>query len=184
MGLSPILVFVHVIGAIALSAGTFISLLGMVALRRAQRVDEARSILRLLALSEPISGIALVVTPVAGLLMTLNTWGWQHAWINVALVSMVLLLLPVGAITGIRRNKIFQLVKQMPDETLPPSVKHHIHDPLLGTTANMMVSLIVGIEFLMTTKPVLDGSLIAIGLSVLLGVAFSLPLWQRKIDKH
>jgi hypothetical protein len=40
-----------------------------------------------------------------------------------------------------------------------------------------MVVLVLGIVFLMTIKPSLDGSLLAIGVSVVLGVVASLPLW-------
>jgi hypothetical protein len=106
MSLYLILVFVHVVSAITLAAGGLISLFGLFALRRAQRVEQVRSILGLLALSEPGAAVALVLTPAAGLVMTVTTWGWQQGWINVALGSMVLLLLPAGAITGTRRSAI------------------------------------------------------------------------------
>lgn len=178
MSLHSLLVFVHVISAIALSAGTLISLFSLLAIRRAERVEQVRSILGLVALSEPVSGIALVLTPTAGLIMTVTSWGWQNGWINVALGSMMLLLLPVGAITGIRRRAIANLVNEMSDGPLPASVQQRIHDPLLGTAVYLMVALLLGIVFLMTIKPTLDGSLIAIAVSVLLGVASSFPLWR------
>ncbi len=44
----------------------------------------------------------------------------------------------------------------------------------------MMVALLVGIVFLMTTKPALDGALIAILVSVVLGAAASFPLWRGR----
>jgi hypothetical protein len=183
MSLYTLLVFVHVISAIGLSAGTLISLFGLLALRRAQRVEQVRSILGLLALSEPVAAIALVLTPAAGLIMTATSWGWQNGWINVALGSFVLLL-PVGAITGRRRGAIARLVKEMPDGPLPQSVQQGIHDPLLGTAVYLLVALLVGIVFLMTNKPALDGALIAIVVSVVFGVAASLPLWRAQPGKE
>ncbi|SRR6266496_1061586 len=128
MRLYTLLVFVHVTSAITLSAGTLISLFGLLALRRAQRVEQVRAILGLLALSEPVSAIALVLTPAAGLTMTVTTWGWRNGWINVALGSFVLLL-SMGVITGTRRGAIGKLVKEMPDGPVPASVEQRIHDP-------------------------------------------------------
>jgi len=183
MSLHTLLVFVHVTSAITLSTGTLISLYGLFALRRAQRVEQVRAILGLLTQSEPISAIALVLTPVAGLIMTVTSWGWHNGWINVALGSFVLLL-PVGAITGTRRGAIARLVKEMPDGPLPEPVAQRIHDPLLGTAVYMMVALLVGIVFLMTTKPALDGSLIAIVVSVVLGAVASLPLWRGRTGEE
>jgi uncharacterized membrane protein len=180
-----LLVFIHVVSAIILSAGTLLSLFGQIALRRAERVEQARSILGLLAISEPVVGIAIVLTPVVGIIMTVNTWGWQTGWINVALGSMLFLLFPVGAFTGIRRGKIAKAVEHMPDGPLPASIHQQIHAPLHGTTGNLMVTLVLGMEFLMTTKPALNGSLITIAASVLLGVAVSLPLWHGEaVQKH
>src|SRR5262249_30241683 len=147
-----LLVFVHVTSAITLSAGNLISLFGLLALRRAQRVEQVRAILGLLAQSEPVSAIALVLTPVAGLIMTVTSWGWHNGWINVALGSFVLLL-PVGVITGTRRGAIARQVREMPDGPLPELVEQRIRDPLLGTAVYMIVALLVGIIFLMTTKP-------------------------------
>lgn len=180
MSLHSLLVFVHVISAMALATGTLLSLFSLLALRRAERIDQVRSILSLVALSEPVSGIALVLTPLAGLMMTINTWGWQHGWINVAVGSFVLLL-PVGAITGLRRRALANLVGGMSDGPLPASVEQRIHDPLLGTGVYLMVTLLLGIVFLMTIKPALDGALTAIVVSVILGGIVSLPLWRTRM---
>jgi hypothetical protein len=148
----------------------------------AQRVEQVRAILGLLALSEPVSAIALVLTPAAGLIMTITSWGWRNGWINVALGSFALLL-SMGVITGTCRGAIARLVKEMPDGLLPQSVEQRIHDPLLGTAVYLMVALLVAIVFLMTTKPALDGALIAIVVPVVLGAAASLPLWRAQPSK-
>jgi uncharacterized membrane protein len=184
MSLHSVLVFVHVMSAMILSGSALISLFSLLALRRAERTEQARSILELVALSELFAGIALILTPTVGLIMTINTWGWQYGWINVALGSMILLLLPMGAVTGIRRRALAKLLKEMPDELLPKSVKQRIHDPVLGTAIYMMISLLFGIVFLMTTKPALEGSLSAIVASLILAVVSSFPLWRRRIKEE
>ena len=72
----------------------------------------------------------------------------------------------------------------MPDGPLPESVEHRIHDSLLGTAVYMIVALLVGIVFLMTTRPALDGALIAIVVSVVFGTAARLPLWRAQPGKE
>ncbi len=179
MSLNRILIFVHVMSAMFLSAGTLITLLSLLALRRAQRVEQARAILALLALSEPVAAISLILTPLAGIIMTITSWSLEVAWITIALGSFILLL-PVGAFTGIRRHSLATLVKSLPDGPLPEAVQQRIHDPLTATAIFLMVALLFGIVFLMTTKPALSSSLIAIGVSIALGILVSLPLWLRK----
>jgi hypothetical protein len=72
----------------------------------------------------------------------------------------------------------------MPDGPLPELVEQRIRDPLLGTAVYVMVALLVGIVFLMTTKPPLDGALITIVVSVVLGAAASLPLWRARTGEE
>jgi MFS family permease len=179
MSLNRILIFVHVVSAMGLSAGTLMTLLSLLALRRTQRVEQARAILGLLALSEPVAVISLILTPLAGIIMTVTAWSWEIAWINVALGSFVLLM-PVGAFTGIRRHALATMVKSLADGPLPETVQRRIHDPLTATAIFVMVALLFGIVFLMTTKPALTSSLTAIVVSTALGILASLPLWRKK----
>jgi MFS family permease len=183
MSLNRILIFVHVISAMGLAAGTLMTLLSLLALRRTQQVEQVRAILGLLALSEPVAALSLVLTPLVGIIMTMTAWSWEIAWINVALGSFVLLL-PVGAFTGVRRHTLATIVKSLPDGPLPEAVQQRIHDPLTATAVFVMVALLFGIVFLMTTKPALSSSLTAIGVSAALGIVVSLPLWRKKITQQ
>ncbi len=179
MSLYTIALFLHVAGALGFGAGAFMSLFGLWALRRAQRVEQVRSILGQFSLAGPILGIGMLVNIVAGLYMTADTWGWQTAWIIVAIVSLVLYI-AVGAVMGIRRNAIAKLVGELPDGSLPETVAQRIHDPLFGASVYMMLALLLGIVFLMTAKPALDGSIVAIVVAAALGAVASLPLLRGR----
>jgi uncharacterized membrane protein len=178
MSLDTILVYIHVIGAIGYFAGTIMSVFGLLALRRAERVEETRSILGLIALSDPVAAISLLITIAVGLYMTITRWGWQNAWINVSLGSLVLLM-PVATVVGTRRRAIAKLAKEMPDGPLPESLEQHIYDPLLGTALVVQLALLLGITFLMIAEPALNGSMIVIALAVALGLVLSLPIWRN-----
>jgi hypothetical protein len=173
MSLYSVLLYVHVLGAMGYVSGTIFSLLGLFALRNARRVEQARSILGLVERSGQVSGISLLILLVAGLLMTITTWGWQTGWIDVTLGTLVLLF-GSGALMGIRRHRITVLIKDMPDGPIPGDIEQMMYDPWMGMGIYLLVTLLLGIIFLMTVKPGLSGSLLVIGISILLGLGVSL----------
>jgi hypothetical protein len=174
MNIYNIILFVHVAGAIGYSAGTLVALLGLGYLRRAKRVGEVRSSLELQERTGLISGISLLLTILAGLFLAGNAWSFRTGWIDVALGSLVLLFLS-GMLMGRRRHAILTLAKDLPDGPLPASLEARIHDPLMAMGIYLLAAVVLGILFLMTVKPTLVGSLIAIGVCVAVGLAVSLP---------
>ncbi len=178
MSLISIALFLHVLGAMGYSVATFISPFGLRSLRRAQRVEQARAPLNLLETTGPISGISLLIVLLTGVYMASTAWGWRTPWIDVALVSF-LLLLPTGAVMGIRRHAMATQANQMPDGPLPDSLRCGFRDPLLGTSTVMLVGLLLGIFFLMTVKPALVASLIVMGISVGVSLVLSLAFSGR-----
>jgi hypothetical protein len=123
----------------------------------------------------------MLINIAAGLYMTADTWGWQTPWIIVAIISV--LYFAVGGVMGTRRNVIEKLIKDMPDGPLQESVMQRIHDPLFGAAVYMMLALLLGIVFLMTVKPALDGAILTMVIAAALGVTASLPLWWSGTSK-
>jgi hypothetical protein len=180
MSLISVALFLHVLAAMGYSVATLISPFGLSMLRRAQRVEQARPLLSLLEITGPISGVSLLIILVTGSYMTSTTWGWQTAWIDVTLGSLLLLALPTGAVMGIRRHALATLANQMPDGPLPESLRRRISDPLLGASTIMLVGLLLGMVFLMTVKPELVGALIVMGISVGASLVLSLVVSLRQ----
>ena len=111
---------------------------------------------------------------VAGLYMTFTSRSLQTSWIAVALVSLVLVA-PLGtALIEPRRRVIDRLAREAPDGPLPQTLEQSIHDPILLTALQTIAALLLGIVFLMTTKPSLAGSLIVIVVALVLGLASGL----------
>ena len=178
MDLETVFHYVHVVASMGYAAGTLISLLGLFALRRIRTVEAARSVLELVERTGSISGISLLVTILAGLYLTAIEWGWLTGWIDVSLGTLVLLF-AMGVLMGTRRHAIATLTKDMQDGPLPRDLVRRINDPWMGLGIYMLATLLPGIVFLMTAKPSLGGSLLAIGIAVLLGLLLSLPDWRR-----
>lgn len=174
MNVYNIVLFLHVSGAIGyfVTIGTW--LFGLSALRRAQRVEQVRSIVHLVGLSGPLFGISVLLILAAGLYMALTAWSLRTGWIAVTLISLVLIA-PLGtALIEPRRRAIDRLAREAPDGPLPESLERHTHDPVLLTALPTIAALLLGIVFLMTTKPSLTGSLIVIAIALVLGLASGL----------
>ena len=174
MSIYTIALFLHVSGAIGyfISIGTW--LFGLATLRRVQRVEQVRSIVNLVGLTGPLFGVSVLFILVAGLYMAVTAWGLQTGWIEVALISLILMA-PLGsALVEPRRRAIDRMAREAPDGPLPESLEQRIHDPLLGTTLQTLATLLLGIVFLMTTKPSLPVSLIVIAVALALGLASGL----------
>ncbi len=174
MSLYPIALFLHVSGAIGYFVGMGTWLFGLATMRRAQRVEQVRSIVQLVGLSGPLFGISVLLLLAAGLYMALNAWSLLTGWIVVGLISLVLLA-PLGtALLEPRRRVIDRLARTAPDGPLPEELERCIHDPILLTAPQTLTALLLGVVFLMTTKPSLVGSIIVMAVALVLGLAWGL----------
>src|SRR5262249_4068350 len=175
MSIYTIVLFVHVVGAIGyfLSIGTQLFIL--VGLRRAQRVEQVRALIHLNNLSGPFGAGSAVVLLAAGLYLALTAWSLLTGWILVALISLILIVPTSTAPIAPRRSALVkQLARDAPGGALSLSLSQRLHDPVLLATLQTVAALLLGIVFLMTTKPELAGSLIVMAVALMLGVASGL----------
>jgi uncharacterized membrane protein len=171
MNIYTIVKFLHVSGAIGYFVAIGTWLFGLAALRRAQRVEQVRVLSNLVGRLGPLFGISVLIILVTGLYMAFSAWGLQTGWIAVALTSLVLIA-PIGtALIEPRRRAIDRLAQEAPDGPLPLPLDQRTHDPVLLTTLQTVAALLLGIVFLMTTKPSLMGALIVMALALVLGLA-------------
>ncbi|WIG61609.1 MAG: hypothetical protein OJF49_004357 [Ktedonobacterales bacterium] len=165
--------FLHVSGAIGYFVALGILLFGLAALRRARSVEQVRMLTELVGRVIPLFNFSILLLLAAGLYMTFTFWSLQTGWIAVALVSLVVLV-PVAAMTVQSRMRIIaRLAHEAPDGPLPPEVLARTHDPVLLTTPQTAMALLLGIVFLMTNKPSLPVALLVMALALLLGLASS-----------
>jgi small-conductance mechanosensitive channel len=172
MSIYNIVLFVHVIGAIGYFLGMGILLFILLGLRRAQRVEHVRALIHLNDLSAPVSAASAVLLLVTGLYLALTAWSLLTSWILVALISLLLMVPTSAVLIAPRRSAIVkQLAREAPDGELSEAQERHIDDPVLATVCTTVAALLLGLVFLMTTKPNLVGSLIVIVVALLLGLA-------------
>lgn len=186
MTIYTIALFLHISGAIGyfIAMGTW--LFGLSSLRRAQRVEQVRSLSQLIGQLGPLFGISVLLILATGLYMAITAWGGLTGWMAVALVSLVLMA-PLGtALIEPRRRTIDRLAREASDGPLPRSLEQSTHDPVLLTAVETVTILLLGIIFLMTNKPSLTVSLIvmvvALALGLVLGVLTSRATRTREQD--
>jgi hypothetical protein len=189
-----IALFLHVTGAISLFVAYGTLLFGTAALRRATRVEEVRAIARPLVAGrrigrENVSVIGAVGTGgavlliVTGLGMALSGWSLRLGWIEVAIAG-VALVAPLGPfVIGPRLDAIASAADQVPDGPLPVALDARIHDPLLVTALQAGAAILLGIVFLMTNKPTLVDSSIALAAALVIGLGSALPHWRARADR-
>jgi hypothetical protein len=104
-------------------------------------------------------------------------------WVIVAFWSLV--LLAILAVT-LSFRRMAAIGRAMTAETGPlsPTLRQLLHHPLLRIGIHTRVAIALGIVFLMTVKPDLRGSLLAIGVATVLGLASAMPVLGRERAKE
>jgi hypothetical protein len=177
MSIYTIMLFVHIVGVIGVFLGVGVWLFAVGALRRAQEVAPVRALAGLTAAAgnAAIGGVLLLAA--SGLYMAVTVWGPQATWIIVATISFVLLA-PFGAfLLDPRVRALAKAAAATPDGPLPASLLVRTRDPMLAIGLCLYIGVLLGIVFLMTTKPTLLLSILVMVVAAVLGLASAVPLW-------
>jgi len=159
--------FVHIVGALGLFVALGLEWTSLLLRRRATTTEQVRERMGLASGVRGVSGASLATLLVSGLYLTATVWGGV-AWIAVALGAMVLMAVLGAALSGPRLAAIGQAVEAGPLAPLP--------DPLLWVSIQTRLAVALGIVFLMTVKPDLNGSLLTIAVAAVLGLVAALPV--------
>jgi hypothetical protein len=168
--LYPLVLFLHVVGAMGLFGAIALEALIVARLRRATVLEDARDWLALFSRLRVLYGVSLGTILLAGAYMTSVGWGWTTPWIDVALAAMVLLAAVGAALTGIRMAALDREVNAERG-ALSEQLRGGLRDPRLWFSIQIRAAIAMGIVFLMTVKPDLPGALVTIVAAVVLGVA-------------
>jgi hypothetical protein len=168
-----IALFLHVIGAIGLFSANSLSAAGIIRMRQGQTIAQIRdgaSLTGGAVRGIPASSVLILLS---ALYLVLRSWSFATPWVLASLIAVVVLALG-NAIIGRPMRGIRQALNGAQDGPVPPQLRAQVRHPAiwLGTTTSN--ALLVGIVFLMTVKPDLSGTLIALGVALVLGVAIGL----------
>ena len=170
--------FAHLLGVLGLFVGLALDWATILRLRRARGVALAREVTSLVGFQARLIQLSSLLVLIAGISITVTTWGWSTPWILVALAAMVLMGALSGGVNGRRLAAIRKAAADAADGTLPPALQRQIADPILVIAVQTAGMIGLGVVFLMTTKPDWLGSLITLAVAVVLGVLSAQP-WRR-----
>ena len=146
--LYPLLVFLHVTSAMGIVAGFGIEGLALLQLRAARTAEEARLSLANSRYVQRVAGSSLLAAIVTGVYLATAYWSWRGAWMGVAFMTIVVIALVGGLMTGRATSRAMRA----PNESLPPAALAALQSRL-STSYTIRLGLFLGIVFLMTTKP-------------------------------
>jgi len=172
-----IALFLHVLGAL----GFFVVLgpewLGLSKLRSAIRAEKAHTILEILKSTDRLGVVSMLTIVVTGFYMLLTVWGWVP-WILVVLGALVLDSVLYVAFTRPRMAAIEQALGAE-KASVSQSFQDLVNHPMLWISSRARAAIVLGIILLKFTKPDLGGSLLTIGVAIVLGLASALPMSRQ-----
>ncbi len=175
-----VFLYIHLLALVAASATSSVVHMAQARARRAASVPEIRQWLMLAGSTArifPIATLALLVT--GGLMVSLRgPWSWSAGWVEAGLVGVLFLLLS-GPFLGIRGQRAGRsLASLAPGEV--ERAQAVLHDPVAGALSWANTGIALGVVYAMVAKPGLAGSLTALVLGAITGVAFHVVLERRR----
>lgn len=172
-----IALYLHIVGALGTFTALGVEWTSLRRLRAIVTVAQARESFHVAASGQRIGGVSMFVLLLSGIYMMVTVWG-AVPWITVT-IGMLLLLALLG-IPVSRRMAIIKQTELAKDGSVSPTFSGFLQHPLLWIFIQTRMTVVLGIVFLMTVKPDLPGSLLTIGIAIILGLASSLAFLDRK----
>jgi len=166
--------FLHILGAIGFFIAIAILYVSVLGVRRAQTVQQIKlwtgAAAPAIRLIFPIASLVILI---AGLYMVVTVWGERAQWAGVALIAFLLLAIVSALLQGRRITKLGRQVADQLDNTpVTGALWTQAHDPVTWVGVNTAAAFATGIVYLMTLKPDALGSVIALLIALVVGLAF------------
>jgi hypothetical protein len=168
-----IALFFHIVGALGLFVALGLEWTGLWQIRSAIIPEQVREWMQVLKNARKFGFASMLATFISGLYMMVTDWGGA-AWIIVTLGSLVLVIALALVLTGPRMAAVGKALA-LGKGALPKSFHSLANHPLLWISIQTRVAIALGIVFLKIAKPDLGGSLLTVGIAIVLGLASALP---------
>jgi uncharacterized membrane protein len=168
-----VVVFVHVLSAIALVGSSLFGPLLAMAIRRAEGTASLRDLARYFQAVGRLTGPAAGITLATGLYLAFSGQWWGSGWIE---VSLVLFLLAGAGAVGVldpSAKRLVEASEAASDGPVGPELERLRNDRRTAVTESMMLGTDMAILFLMITKPALTTSLAVVAVAWAFGGALA-----------
>jgi Predicted integral membrane protein (DUF2269) len=178
MTIFTVVLYAHLLGAVALFIGQGIEWTASSLFRGASSTEQVRAWLRVFKVSPPLSGIGIAVLLLSGGYLAQLSGAMKQGWIPASLLAIGVALVLGFALILPRMNKIRKTLPSL-NEPVSPELRARLTDPILLSAIRIRVLLAVGILYLMAAKLPFTSSLLALLIALAVGLLFSAPVWRR-----
>ncbi len=158
--------FLHVVGALLMCAGIAVEWLYLVAMRKAATTENLRETLYNFSRLNRIYPASMILILIPGIYMMAVVWR-DADWIMIGFLGLVLLGLIGSIFTGKKMKAIRKEVtgsKQITSE-----LRSLLQSSALLNSLKVRTTIFLGIIYLMTVRPEMVGSIIALVISAVIG---------------
>jgi hypothetical protein len=176
MSIFSIALFLHIVGALGVSVALGLEWIGLSRSRWATVPEEIRTLLGLVISTTRLGFISMMMTVITGVYMVLTVVGWVP-WILVVIGVLMLAMVVARALTAPRMAAIGRVLST--EQGSVSQISHNlVKDPILWISIQTRAAIVLGIIFLKIATPGLGGSLLTIGVAIVLGIASALPRFR------
>jgi len=177
MNTYSIALFLHIVGALGIAIALGLEWIGLSQIRSALLPEQVRSWMMILKNTNKVGFLSMLTAVITGIYMMLTVWGGV-AWLYVTLGSLVLVIGLSATLTRPRMVALGQALA-MGRGTISQTFHYLVNHPILWLSIQTRSAIVLGIIFLKIAKPDLGGSLLTIGVAIILGLASALPFPGR-----
>ena len=173
-----IALFFHIVGALGFFLALGLEWAGLWQLRSALLSQEVQAWMGLLKSARRFGFASMLAIVISGVYLMATAWG-RVPWLIVTVGSLVVVIVLSLALSGPRMAAMGHALateKGAVSQTFHRLANH----PLLWISIQTRVAITLGIVLLKTARPDLSGSLLIIGVALVLGLASALPMPRRE----
>ena len=178
MTVYTVVLYSHLLGALALFIGYGIEWVSSSLFRSAASTEQVRSWLRVFKVSPPLSGAGLGVLLLSGGYLASLSGAMKQGWIPATLLAIGIALL-LGFVLILPRMRTIRTALPSLNEPVSAALQARLSDPILLSAIRIRVLLAVGIVYLMVAKIPFTPSLVALAVAFCAGFLFAIPVWKR-----
>jgi hypothetical protein len=127
-----LMLLAHILGVLGIFIATGMEHLVLWRLRAARTTQMVREWSLVMRWADVLFAASALVILGAGLLMTITTWGWNQAWIDLSLGTLVLVAILGGGVNGSGFRAIERAAAPLPDGPLSAELRRLIYRPVLS----------------------------------------------------
>jgi hypothetical protein len=173
-----IALFVHIVGAMDFFLALGLEWTGLWQLRSALRSQEVRAWMGLLKSARTGGFASMLAVVISGVYLMATAWE-PVLWLIVTVGALVVVIVLSLALSG---PPMAAIGRALATEHGAVSQTFHrlANHPLLWISIQTRVAITLGIVLLKISRPDLSGSLLIIGVAIVLGLASALPMPRRE----